>query len=204
MSDRDDTMAELARTTEDAGLYATPDEIHPAWSLWTADELRAFAALSHNEQEAVIRDAHSHAHDPSPPRRGDLAAVEAVQIARFWRGLERYGEAVLALERMRMQQVADSRDVTALMKAVPDAAAELVKRHRHWIRRAQDAEVEAHAKANDGPLPGELARERRMAFVAGAEWLFREIGVPPRGDQDAIRAAAAEYAKWMGVTDGRE
>ena len=76
-------------------------------------------------------------------RRGDLAAVEAVQIARFWRGLERYGDAVLARERMRMEQVADSRDVMALMKAVPDAAAELVKRHRHWIRRAQDAEVSA-------------------------------------------------------------
>jgi hypothetical protein len=143
-------MAELARTTEDAGLYATPDEIHPAWSLWTADELRAFAALSHNEQEAVIRDAHSHAHDPSPPRRGDLAAVEAVQIARFWRGLERYGEAVRALERMRMEKVADSRDVMALMKAVPDAAAELVKRHRHWIRCALDAEQEAGPKDRCG------------------------------------------------------
>jgi hypothetical protein len=83
-------------------------------------------------------------------RRGDLAAIEAVQIARFWRGLERYGEAVRALERMRMEKVADSRDVMALMKAVPDAAAELVKRHRHWIRCALDAEQEAGPKDRCG------------------------------------------------------
>jgi hypothetical protein len=148
MSDRDDTMAELARTTEDAGLYATPDEIHPAWSLWTADELRAFAALSHNEQEAVIRDAHSHAHDPSPPRRGDLAAVEAVQIARFWRGLERYAEALRALDREGMKL--NAVNLKALSNAVDDAAAELVKRHRHWIRCALDAEQEAGPKDRCG------------------------------------------------------
>lgn len=48
----------------------------------------------------------------------------------------------------------------------------------------------------------DIARERRMAFLAGVEWMFREIGVP-KAHEDIIESAAQMYVEYMGAIDER-